>query len=165
MYNASDEGRATCPGDAPVGRARTQTEEQIPPEDRLDVVVYCGETPHLVVEVKLRGAEDVDERQLRRYRKWIERKGAKGVLLVVDAQRDDYSGFAPRRWLDVCIELRRAAPLVARTKPSVVVAMMLAFVGAVEQNLLGFPSLQPDIPPLAYSRLARHLETSLEGGH
>jgi hypothetical protein len=41
--------------------------------------------------------------------------------------------------------------------------MTLAFVGAVEQNLLGFPAWEAGDRPLLYPRIATHLQRCLEG--
>lgn len=143
---------------------RTEAEVQITPEDRLDIVVKLGAKKRLVVETKLGSAqEDNLERQLGRYRNHLNRWHAKGLLIVRDAEKESYEGFAVRRWLDVCIQLRRELPALARHN-SLVAAMALAFVGAVEQNLLGFPSMATAESPMRYSRVARHLQSSLEGG-
>jgi hypothetical protein len=133
-------------------------------EDRLDIVVFSGAKQAVVVEVKLGYPQPDDlQFQLRRYRRWIRKWSAKGVVIVADAEQESYEGFAVRRWAEICVALRRVMLEVAQGKLRVVAAMMLAFVGAVEQNLLGFPSLDAGESPLLYPRVAEHLEASMEG--
>jgi hypothetical protein len=152
--------------DAPCDAGELQTQAELPLEsgDRLDIVVYLGDKERVVVETKLDSAQEEELKdQLGRYQKEIGDWHAEGVLIVLDAEKESYEGFAVRRWADVCIQLRRALPDLARRKP-LVAAMALAFVGAVEQNLLGFPSLETAESPMLYSRVARHLQSCLEGG-
>ena len=139
----------------------TRTEVEIPPEGRLDIVVDCDGAPRVVIETKLRSAEEcfLDD-QLGRYRKRL--GDCKGVLIVLDAEKDSYEGFVVRRWKDVCVGLRRELLHVARGK-HLVDAMILAFVGAVEQNLLGFPSLDSlATSPMLNPRVAAHIEDSMK---
>jgi len=147
---------------AGVRKLRTRTEVSIPPGDRLDIVVYCDGVESVVVETKLGSAEQYDlDDQLRRYRKRLSDGHAKGVLIVLDAEKDSYEGFVVRRWKDVCVGLRRELFYVARGK-HLVVAMILAFVGAVEQNLLGFPSLEAlATSPMLNPRVADHIKDSM----
>jgi hypothetical protein len=155
-------GLEDAPGEA--DELRTEAEVPILSEDRLDIVVKLGGEERVIVETKLGSAQEYDLKyQLGRYRNHIDRWHAKGVLIVLDAERESYEGFAVRQWADICIRLRRELPDLARRKP-LVAAMALAFVGAVEQNLLGFPSLEAAESPLLYSRVARHLQSCLEGG-
>ena len=147
-----------------VRKLGTETEVRITPEDRLDIVVYCDGVESVVVETKLGSAEGcyLDD-QLGRYKKQVGGWDAKGVLIVLDAERDSYEGFVVRRWKDVCVGLRRELLDVARPKPPIVVAMILAFVGAVEQNLLGFPSLDSlATSPMLNPRVAAHIEESMK---
>jgi hypothetical protein len=151
------------PGPPTQGKLGTRTEVSIPPEGRLDIVVCCGRVKRVVIEIKLRSAEEcfLDD-QLGRYKKQVSGWDAKGVLIVLDAERDSYEGFVVRRWKDVCLGLRRELFHVVRGK-HLGVAMILAFVGAVEQNLLGFPSLDSlATSPMLNPRVAAHIEESME---
>ncbi|MGC9969336.1 MAG: hypothetical protein ABSE56_01980 [Bryobacteraceae bacterium] len=155
-------GLEDAPGEA--DELRTEAEFPLKSGDRLDIVVKLGAKERVIVETKLGCAQEDDLKyQLGRYRNHIDRWHAKGVLIVLDAERESYEGFAVRQWADICIRLRRELPDFARRKP-LVAAMALAFVGAVEQNLLGFPSFEAAESPLLYSRVARHLEMCLKGG-
>jgi hypothetical protein len=148
---------------AEVRKLGTETEVRITPEDRLDIVVYCDGAPRVVIETKLWSAEGcyLDD-QLGRYRKRLGDGHAKGVLIVLDAEKDSYEGFVVRRWKDVCVGLRRELFHAARGK-HLGAAMILAFVGAVEQNLLGFPSLDSlATSPMLNPRVAAHIEDSMK---
>jgi hypothetical protein len=147
---------------AEVRKLETELEVRITPEDRLDIIVYCDGAPRVIIETKLRSAEEcfLDD-QLGRYKKQVDDGHAKGVLIVLDAEKDSYEGFVVRRWKDVCVGLRRELLHVARGK-HLGVAMILAFVGAVEQNLLGFPSLDSlAASPMLNPRVAAHIEESM----
>ena len=111
---------------------------------RLDLVVCYAEKALIVVEVKMTNAEEADTVKQRGYRQWIrnEREPRKpAILLVTEAAKEEYHGFVPRRWDSLCVELRRIARTFCREPQRVVLAaMLLAFVGAVEQNVLSFPA-------------------------
>ena len=150
---------------SPSGKVQTKAEVRLSSGDRLDVVIYCGGVETVVVETKLgrhREAELSD--QLSRYGKQLCAWHAKGVLVLVGADDEKYAGFQVRRWADFCIALRRELPYLVKRNPRVVCAMMLGFVGAVEQNLLGFPSLESGDSPQLYPRCVRHLKACFEGG-
>jgi len=60
----------------------------------------------------------------------------KYVILVLDAADEEYYGFKPRLWTDVCVELRLIAAKLCKRGEHLRAAMILAFTAAVEQNLL-----------------------------
>jgi hypothetical protein len=110
---------------------------------RLDLCIMRGESPIAVVEVKLDKAEQADMRSLGIYKNWLEEElgsSAKGrlVLLAVDGDKSEYDGFRLLKWSDLCLKLRRISPNLIRNKKVALAAMVLAFVGAVEQCLLRF---------------------------
>jgi len=113
---------------------------------RLDLVVRYAEKALIVVEVKMTDAEDADTCKQRGYMQWIKeqtepQEHTYRILLVVEAAKEDYHGFAPWRWAALCVSLRRIAQTLCREPQRVVLAaMILAFVGAVEQNVLSFPA-------------------------
>lgn len=124
--------------------------EQIIPEGRLDIVVSFGEDALarpassnqaiLVIEVKITSAEQAATEKQRIYRDWLARNSClykpRPVLVAVDAEYDDYEGFTPVTWADVCVMLRRMLPDLCRRLGVLKTAMIAAFVGAVESNLL-----------------------------
>ncbi len=60
----------------------------------------------------------------------------KYVILVLDAADEEYYGFKPRLWTDVCVELRVMAAELCKRGEHLRAAMNLAFTAGVEQNLL-----------------------------
>lgn len=81
---------------------------------RLDLEIRLGDAVLLVVEVKLGSAEDADTKKGAGYCRSIEEQQEyerlkRYIILVVDADDEDYCGFKPWLWEDACIELRRIA--------------------------------------------------------
>lgn len=67
---------------------------------------------------------------------------------MTKAIRELYPGdFQARLWKDLAKRLRRAVPQICRIGKVVQAAMLLAFAGAIEQNLCEFPA-----PPLDLMR-------------
>jgi hypothetical protein len=110
------------------------------PNGRLDIVERWPGRALLVVEVKLSSEESALTNQQERYRRWMARwpePHTRAVLLVVDSEEGQSEGRFDRcGWREVCLALRRAAVQKAATGQIVHAALMLAFAGAVEQNLL-----------------------------
>lgn len=108
---------------------------------RLDLVIRYGRTLLVVIEVKKTGADEADTMKHEGYARWVREQNYPktiSILLATDAVSAEYGTFQFSSWAKVCVELRRLAPLLAREWRVTVAALMLAFVGAVEQNLLGF---------------------------
>jgi|CXWL01.1.fsa_nt_gi hypothetical protein len=108
---------------------------------RTDLDIYWGDKPAIRVEVKKYDADAVDPNQLKRQEKG--KRFQQYVLLVTSGLVQDYKGrkFIVRYWKDLCIEFRRLMPILGGLKTGMVVqkALILAFVGAVEQNLFMLP--------------------------
>ncbi len=105
-------------------------------------------------------ADDVTDKQLRdqgHYGRDFERRLLLAPSGEVKPSADDFTLIL---WRDICLRLRRLAPSISRRNISVA-AMVLAFVGAVEQNLLSFPAL--DEWNLVASSTLDYLTASLEG--
>jgi hypothetical protein len=115
-------------------------------EGRLDLLIDYKVLPLLVVEVKKGGAEQADVEKQEGYRRSLKERHPtrelRPVLLVTSAEEATSEGdFVVRTWAEVCVELRRmAAGELKISVPRISVALVLAFVAAVEQNLLGFSS-------------------------
>jgi hypothetical protein len=114
---------------------------------RLDLVIRYGNTAIIVVEVKKFDAESADLPKQEGYKTWLDEqqdvpdKNKKKVLLATASEMAvTQGGFDFRSWESVCRMLRRMAMdgLFPDKTPQVAIALILAFVGAVEQNLLGF---------------------------
>jgi len=117
---------------------------------RPDIVIRCPGRILLVIEVKVTDEQSAFTAKQDQYRKWIDRQEEvpykAAVFLAVNAEPGDSNGgFKRRDWRGVCLNLRRivAADAIAprTTGPARLVrsALMLAFAGAVEQNLLDMP--------------------------
>ena len=111
---------------------------------RLDLIVrYHGACP-LVVEVKVPTAEESYTAKQQGYAASIG-ECAK-VLLVTEAEdQQSEGGFEIRLWLVVAKQLRRVIPKLCHERRIVTAAMILAFAGAIEQNLCGLPAQPLDL--------------------
>jgi hypothetical protein len=108
---------------------------------RLDLEIQFDYRALLAIEVKLGEAEHSGTQKGAGYYKSIEAKYQdwqfkRYVILVLDAADEEYFQFKPRLWADVCIELRLIAVRLCTRSEHLRAAMILAFVAAVEQNLL-----------------------------
>jgi len=122
---------------------------------RLDIVLRWPGKGLLVVEVKVTDEESADIEKQNGYRKWMDTQRGEprkeALLLTLNANPgDSEGGFQRRDWRQICLRLRSLAARALGAKPNsnsrinrssvVRAALLLAFVGAVEQNLLGMPS-------------------------
>jgi hypothetical protein len=110
-------------------------------EGRLDLVIRYGDQAIIVVEVKKGGAEGADRGKHGGYKQWLAEQKCPHpyfVFMATSAEEETNKDFLP--WADVCIEMRLLAVGLCNERPPrlTAAAMILAFVGAVEQNLLGF---------------------------
>lgn len=155
------EGARSWPTGPPeVGREVTVPKGHAGSTGRLDVVVRCRGRALLVLELKAGTADAADTVKHAGYGEWLgaQPEGYKGaVLIATDAASEDYGGFRFVSWADVCLGLRRLARRDCRTGRVVAAALTLAFVGAVEQNLLGFHAPGPLSSGLLNPRLPEHL--------
>src|SRR5436309_14432176 len=107
---------------------------------RTDLLIHFGDIRGIVVEVKKGTAGEI-KRQLRGQEKRWPRY--KHYILLCTRGTVKVRPWAVRPWKDVCIGLRRIARTLAKQNV-IQAALVLAFVGAVEQNLLGFPGMLRD---------------------
>ena len=122
---------------------------------RLDLVLHFGDAT-LVVEVKK--ASEVGDDQLSRYDAWLKKASSSLglVLLAIDEPENlTTKGWRFCSWESVSTGLRTWAVAWLRQGRVIEAALVLAFCGAVEQNLLGFGSR------LNAPKAARYLETWL----
>jgi len=139
---------------------------------RLDLEIRLGDTAVLVVEVKLGEAESADTGKGVGYCRSVEidqhdARFKKYVILVLDAADEEYYGFKPRLWADVCVELRLMAARLCKRREHLRAAMTLAFIAAVEQNLLKLrPMMRGSVDEVAAAlslpRITEHLTRFLE---
>jgi hypothetical protein len=142
-------GQASCPEwSARTGPPAVSRELVVPAghaghEGRLDLLIDYKGLPLLVVEVKKGDAEHADKKKQEGYRQSLEKRHPNRkllpILLVTSAEEAISEGhFGVCTWAEVCVELRQmAAGSLNGNLPSIAVALILAFVAAVEQNLLG----------------------------
>jgi len=142
------------------------------PDGRLDLVIEFGqgrEGAILVIEVKTTSADEADTGKQKGYCKWLEgrrvRYKPRPILLVTDAEEGEYEGFAVLAWSGLCIGLRgMLVELQSRRRIGLVrTAMVVAFIGAVESNLLHLvtPTEKMRGQCFFYSRTAEHLKQGL----
>jgi hypothetical protein len=155
--------RIACPAEYEGCSASACREKWILNNKRkLDVVISLDGKPLFIVEIKKRMAQD-ENRKLRDYRKWADENDVPYRILLgkEGEQSDACCGFAIRRWDDLCVALRRFSGEIRERKGVLVGAMTLAFVGAVEQNLLGFSAPAEGTFSRDWPRIASHIKRSL----
>lgn len=112
---------------------------------RLDCVVRIGNHAVIVLEVKVVSAEEADRNKNQGYKQWLDSQPIplrKAYLVATDgAERLYEGGFELLTWGDICHRLRHLIPELVAEGRLVLAALVGGFVGAVEQNLLGVPSL------------------------
>jgi hypothetical protein len=104
---------------------------------RLDVVVELAGKAALVLELKRRDADSADTEKQEGYFQAMEHSGmpCQYRLLVTDATPEDVHHFKPFHYAALCLGLRRwAAAALNDPRGHTFVALVLAFVGAVETN-------------------------------
>ena len=128
---------------------------------RPDLVLKQGSQLLAVIEVKTRAYEDSDLKKHEGYRESINSPDTELIFLAIDPPDSDSDLFDFRylSWADVCVTLRAIAPsLLLEQKRVLGTALILAFVGAVEQRSLGFVSPETDNLPIAkVPRMVDHL--------
>ncbi len=112
-------------------------------EGRLDLLIRYGDRALIVIEVKKVGAEEADIGKQEGYNRSLDiqpisKERRYPVLIAVSAQEGSYHDFRSVSWAKVCAELRQVSCMLCQEKRVMTAAMILAFVAAVEQNLLGF---------------------------
>lgn len=149
--------RACMSVDPEVGNLMSVKREHfIPYEDeehsgRLDLFICYAGKAAIVIEVKVDSADQADTDKQSKYWGWFRRyrreRHKHAVLLVTAAQKKSYHHFDVVLWSDLCIRLREFARRMLRRRGTngpgsskVAAAMILAFVGSVEQNVLDMSS-------------------------
>jgi hypothetical protein len=147
--------------------ASGQAERESPiPDGRLDIVRHWPGKALLVVEVKLTTEEFASTDKQKLYRDWMRKHREphnEAVLLVVDAESgESKGGFKCRDWRKVCLGLRCAAVRKSKGAKIIPAALLLAFAGAVEQNLMDMPGTPLELMRqgclLNLSRVYEHLK-------
>jgi hypothetical protein len=129
---------------------------------RTDLDICLGDASFIRVEVKKSDAEQIEALQL----VGQERGFTHYVLILRQGRPKNYTGqFCFRYWDDLCIELRRTIAVLGKQKRSLIQrALLLAFVGAVEENILKLPGGLPNkrITNLQLiAKVKKHLERTV----
>jgi len=143
--------------------------EQYTSAGRLDLLLTLADSVMIILEVKKYSAESSDTAKQAGYYEWLQSKlvqHRKALLLTTDAAEDKYENFSTLLWADVCIRLRRLLPTLRTSIGPVKTAMFVAFVSAVETNLLNLvsPFQETDaVDRLFYARTIEHLKKYMGG--
>jgi hypothetical protein len=135
---------------------------------RLDLLIKYGTTGLYIIELKVTDPESADDIAKQRiYMDWLQAQHGiqhkKAVLVALEGEEKIYEGFELWPWHYLCVELRRIVGTRLLGEKPIVAALALAFVGAVEENLLGFSGrlasrvYKGDVPPLLTSKISDHL--------
>jgi hypothetical protein len=115
---------------------------------KLDLVIRC-EGFLLLIEVKKTSPEEAaDVAKQKDYVAWAEREPEPSkdfILLANEGERPEYNRFRLWTYRNLCLRLReKVQRLVEKRELSITAsALVLSYVGAVEQNMLGFSSMTP----------------------
>ncbi len=110
-------------------------------EGRLDIVIRFAHQAIIVVEVKKGAGEDADIGKHEGYKQSLNQHSysyQRCLFLATSPEEEPHGDFTFISWADVCIEMRLLAFELKNERHYLTAAMVLAFVAAVEQNLLGF---------------------------
>jgi hypothetical protein len=153
---------AGLPDRIEVGREVPVEHGHVDQTGRLDLVISQGSAWLAVIEVKTR---EFSESDLEKHKGYMDssQPGTDLIFLATEPPDMDLRGFRFLSWADVCMTLRAIAPHRLGPERILSTALILAFVGAVEQNLLGLVS--PEITPMPIGRVPRlvdHLTKAAE---
>jgi hypothetical protein len=130
------------PVEARVGREYSVEAGHVDRTGRVDIHIEFPPVALIWIELKLTSAEDADMVKNTGYSASQDTRPEEFKRRFSVATRGtqlDYGGFHFRPWTTVCAGLRGEAVGLIRGGNVLLAAMTLAFVGAVEQNVLGFP--------------------------
>ena len=129
---------------------------------RLDIVVWQGSEMRCALEIKTKPFLD---ESLAKQSSYVKSRDvptdAEKIFIAAESGESDLRGFRFLSWAELCLRLRRLAPAVAATRGCVTAALVLAYIGAIEQNILGFA--QPSGEQfLAFPQTMAHLSRFLD---
>jgi hypothetical protein len=132
----------------------------------IDLLVRFKAQPHYAIGIEIKTRDQQYAKQ-ECYRQSLEKRFTEPacVLIAVDeVDEKDRHGFTLRPWKNVAFALRKQiAEFVANNggADTIVTALMLGFVAAVEQNLLQFPVQRPTARARMSAELTRYLRGEL----
>jgi hypothetical protein len=154
-----------------IGRELAISSGHVDRTGRLDLWVRVGDQALVVIEIKKYGADGADTDKQIGYLHWVANRSEPhkdAILIAAAGEERVYKGFRLLTWEHVCLTLRNLVPELCATGKVGFAAMALSFVGAVEQNLLGF-AVRDVVEGKARTfnsaivdRVVAHLERSLE---
>jgi hypothetical protein len=105
---------------------------------RIDIAVWQGKVCLAILEIKTKRFTDDDLEKHLLYRESpdVPSEAAK-IFIAENSAGVDLRGFRPLNWQEVCFRLRRRVQHVAQNRGLVPGSMVIAFIAAVEQNILG----------------------------
>jgi hypothetical protein len=122
------------------------------------LVVGDESSQRCVVEVKTQPFEQADLEKRRLYKSSRDvAPDCEWVFIAIEDQDCELHGLRFVSWSDVCIRLCRPAPDLMRAKGPPVCAMVLAFVAAIEQNVLK-PGVLPNVSRAKIVKTALYLQ-------
>lgn len=130
---------------------------------RLDLFLRSGTKQICIVEIK---TQEYSQEDLVKQERYCKATGmspdVQKVFVAIHDAGYDLCGFRFLSWADVCLRLRNLVPELIQSKEVVTAAMILAFVGAVEVNLLHLTASTGDT---AYRvvKTVEHLERFIGG--
>jgi hypothetical protein len=134
---------------------------------RLDLLLTLDQSVLIVVEVKKSSADNAETAKQAGYSGWLNSQPyrySKGLLLITDVSEDDYEQFSPIRWFDLCLRLRSLLLMLETDLDLARKALILAFVSAVETNLLNLVVPPADeVQRLFYAKTVEYLTKSMGG--
>jgi len=130
----------------------------------LDLVIRDNVNTLIVVEVTATGSANAETAKQKHYLDWTKTQRETWrypILLAMEAKKE-YEKFQFVSRPHLCIGLRKMVQGTDTGEHRVLTSMVLAFVGAVEQNILRFPSADAPVHsnPL-WPEAASHIENSL----
>ena len=112
---------------------------------KLDLVIRCDGCVLLVIEVKKTSPEGADVAKQDEYAAWAESQPEANkylLLLAREGERPEYHRFRLWTYWDLCLHLReKVCRLIEQRHITIATgALVIAYLGALEQNLLGLSS-------------------------
>lgn len=145
----------------------TVQREYFIPAGRLDLLLSLDQSVLIVIEVKKSAAENAETAKQAGYFKWLDsqpQRYRKPLLLITDASEEEYQQFSTIRWSDLCLRLRGLLLRLETNLDLVKKAMIIAFVSAVETNLLNLVVPPADeVQRLFYAKTVEYLKRSVGG--
>jgi len=105
---------------------------------RIDIAVWLGEVLSAILEIKTKSfTDEALEKHLLYCESPDVHQEAARIFIAQSADGLDLLGFRLLGWQEVCVRLRSRVQRVAQEKGLLPAAMVVAFIAAVEQNILG----------------------------